>query len=52
MKIVARALRSSLESAAVAPEMSAVAVTYTALRANEAAPGQAIDETPDPAHDR
>lgn len=48
MTIVARASRSSLESAAVVADMTGVAATMAERRANEAAPAQAFDETPDP----
>ena len=52
MTMIARAVRSSLESAAVGADMTAWAVTMAELRANEAAPGPAFDETHDPTRDR
>lgn len=52
MTIVARTLRPSLESAAVDADMSRLAVNMAGLRANEAAAGQAFDETRDPPRDR
>jgi len=52
MTIVARALRSSLESAAVGADMTARAVTMAQLRANEANPGPAFDETSHPTRHR
>ena len=53
MTFIARALRSSLESAAVDADMTAVAaVTAAEHRASEAAPDPAFDETPDATRNR
>jgi hypothetical protein len=52
MTIIARALRSSLESAAVDADITSWAVTMAGFRANEANPGPAFDQTPDPPRDR
>ena len=45
MTFVTRTLRSSLESAAMGADMWRAAAAMTVRRVDEAAPGQAIDQT-------
>lgn len=52
MTIIARGSCSSLESAAVDADILLEVASMTQLRANEAAPGPAFDETSDPTRNR
>lgn len=52
MTIVARALRRGLESAAVDADITDWPASMAELRANEADPGPAFDQTPHPPRNR